>query len=83
MDGAGKPVVGVPVTFAVAPDSTLKEMVQFAPQQATTGPDGTVQTTVSPTPSATTGAGKVMVQAGNTTETVMLHVQPSPMRARN
>jgi 5-hydroxyisourate hydrolase-like protein (transthyretin family) len=83
VDQAGKPVAGVPVKFTVASNSMLQGMVQFNPQQATTDADGTVRTTVSPTASATTGAGQIIVQTGNIIETVNLSVDTSFGRARN
>jgi len=70
MDAAGKPAAGVPVDFEVPQNSTLQGMIAIDPQQKSTGADGTVQATITPTSSATTGTGDVLVRVDNKTQTV-------------
>ena len=79
-DSAGHPVSGVPVAFDVAQNSMLQGMLNITPQQETTGPDGKVQATVEPSSTATTGTGDVLVRVGDTTQSVQLTVDKSPIR---
>lgn len=76
-DAAGKPVAGVPVAFEVPRNSMLKGMLDINPQSETTGADGKVQATITPTPAATTGTGDVIVRVGNESETVGLTLDMS------
>jgi 5-hydroxyisourate hydrolase-like protein (transthyretin family) len=80
MDAAGKPVAGVPVAFDVPQNSMLQGMVSIDPQQKSTGADGTVQATITPTPSATSGTGDVIVRVADKFDTVGVTLEQSKIR---
>ena len=79
-NAAGQPVAGVPVAFEVPQNSMLKGMLDIDPQSKTTGADGKVQATITPSPTATTGAGDILVRVDDKTETVGLWLDTSKIR---
>jgi hypothetical protein len=79
-DASGAPVAGVPVGFAVPQNSMLQGSLEFQPRYQTTDANGTVEVMVSPTDSATTGVGQILVQVGNTTDTVGITIDRSMRR---
>jgi hypothetical protein len=79
-DASGAPVAGMPVRFAVPTNSMLHGSLEFQPPYQTTDANGTVEVTVSPTVAATTGAGLILVEVANTTETVGITIDRSMFR---